>query len=69
MALATVESLAVTGKRFGAQSMISPLREALVKRPGSAFGRAYEDARHGYLHPVDLAAAQREHDSLCEVLS
>jgi N-dimethylarginine dimethylaminohydrolase len=59
----------VEEKRFGAQSMTSPLREALVKRPGPAFGRAHHDARHGYLHPVDLAAAQREHDALCEVLS
>jgi dimethylargininase len=49
--------------------MISPLREVLVKRPGPAFGRAYEDARHGYLHPVDLPAAQREHDAFCDLLS
>jgi dimethylargininase len=49
--------------------MTSPLREALVKRPGAAFGRAYDDARHGFLHPVDLAAAQREHDALVELLS
>jgi len=67
--LAAVESLAVTGKRFGAQSMTSPLLETLVKRPGPTFGRAYDDPRHGYLHPVDLAAAQREHDALCELLS
>ncbi len=57
------------GKRFGAQSMVSPLREVLVKRPGPAFGAAYEDPRQGFLHPVDLAAAQREHVSLCELLS
>jgi N-dimethylarginine dimethylaminohydrolase len=49
--------------------MTSPLREVLVKRPGPAFGRAYEDARHGYLHPVDLPAAQREHDAFSELLS
>ena len=49
--------------------MTSPLREALVKRPGAAFGRAYDDARHGFLHPVDLVAAQREHDALVELLS
>ncbi|HEY3210989.1 MAG TPA: arginine deiminase family protein [Actinomycetota bacterium] len=59
----------MAGKRFGAQSMTSPLLEALVKRPGPAFGRAYEDSGHGYLHPVDLVAAQREHDALCELLS
>jgi N-dimethylarginine dimethylaminohydrolase len=55
--------------RFGAQSMTSPLREVLVKRPGPAFGRAYEDRAHGFLHPVDLAAAQREHDAFCRLLS
>jgi dimethylargininase len=56
-------------KRFGAQSMVSALREVLVKGPGPAFGAAYEDRRHGFLHPVDLAAARREHDSFCELLS
>lgn len=64
-----VESLPVAAKQFGAQSMTAPLHKALVKRPGPAFGRAYEDSRHGYLHPVDLAAARREHDALCELLS
>jgi dimethylargininase len=59
----------VADKPFGAQSMTSPLREALVKRPATAFGRAYDDARHGFLHPVDLVAAQREHDTLVELLS
>jgi dimethylargininase len=59
----------VTSKTFGAQSMTSPLREVLVKRPGRAFGRAYEDPRHGFLHPVDLRVAQREHDALCGLLS
>jgi dimethylargininase len=59
----------VSDKRFGAQSMFSPLRQVLVKRPGSAFGLAYEDPRHGFLHPVDLAAAQREHDAFRELLS
>jgi dimethylargininase len=56
-------------KTFGAQSMTSPLREVLVKRPGPAFGRAYEDPAHGFLHPADLAAAQREHDAFCRLLS
>ena len=29
-----------------------------MKRPGEAFGRAYDDPAHGFLHPVDLDAAQ-----------
>lgn len=48
---------------FGAQSMTAPLRSVLVKRPGPTFGRAYDDPAHGYLRPVDLAAAQCEHDA------
>ncbi|MGH2555897.1 MAG: dimethylarginine dimethylaminohydrolase family protein [Actinomycetota bacterium] len=56
-------------KTFGAQSMTSPLQEVLVKRPGPAFGRAYEDPAHGFLHPADLDAAKREHDDFCRLLS
>jgi len=44
--------------------MTAPLRTALVQRPGAAFGRAFDDPATGFLHPVDLPAAQREHDSL-----
>jgi N-dimethylarginine dimethylaminohydrolase len=40
-----------------------------VKRPAAAFGAAFEDPAHGYLHPVDLDAAQREHDALTAILA
>jgi N-dimethylarginine dimethylaminohydrolase len=53
---------------FGAESMTLPLREALVKRPGDAFGRAFDDPAHGFLHAVDLGRAQREHDALRSAL-
>ena len=33
----------VTNRTFGAQSMTAPLREVLVKAPGPAFGRAFDD--------------------------
>ncbi len=56
-------------RRFGAQSMTAVLHEALVKRPDAAFGRAFDEPGLGYLHPVDLAAAQRQHDRLCELLT
>jgi len=49
--------------------MTAPLREVLVKRPGGAFGRAHEDPAHGFRHPVDLAAARREHDAFVDLLS
>jgi dimethylargininase len=61
--------MAITERRFGAQSMSAPLREVLVKRPGTAFGRAFEDPAHGFLGPVDLTVAQREHDAFVEVLA
>ena len=60
--------MTLTERRFGAQSMTADLREVLVKRPGSAFGRAFDDPAHGFLRPVDLASAQREHDGLVETL-
>ena len=57
-----------TRLRVGASSSTAPLRDVLVKRPGPAFGRAFEDHAHGFLRPVDLATAQREHDGLVETL-
>ena len=56
-------------RRFGAQSMTAPLVEVLVKRPGPAFGAAFDDPAHGFLHPVDLERARREHDRFVELLA
>ncbi|MDX6545661.1 MAG: dimethylargininase [Gaiellales bacterium] len=56
-------------RTFGAQSMTAPLREVLVKRPAAAFAAAHDDPAHGFLHQVDLAAAQREHDALTGILT
>jgi N-dimethylarginine dimethylaminohydrolase len=60
---------ATKATRFGAESMVAPLREVLVKRPGPAFGRAFADPVHGFLHDVDLEAARRQHDELTQILS
>jgi dimethylargininase len=60
--------MAVTARTFGAQSMIAPLSDVLVKRPGPAFGAAFDDPEHGYLRPVDLELARREHDAFVELL-
>ena len=49
--------------------MTAPLRDALVHRPDAAFGRAFDDPVHGFLHPVDLALAQREHDAFVDLLT
>jgi len=54
--------------RWGAQSMVAPLRHALVHQPGAAFGAAFADPALGFLHPVDLAVARREHDAFVELL-
>jgi dimethylargininase len=59
----------MTGRKYGAQSMCAPLQDVLVKRPGASFGAAFDDPAHGFLHPVDLARAQREHDAFVEVLA
>jgi dimethylargininase len=59
----------VTARAFGAQSMTAPLLEVLVKRPGPAFGAAFDVPAHGFLHACDLAIAQREHDRFTELLA
>jgi N-dimethylarginine dimethylaminohydrolase len=56
-------------RTYGGQSNTAPLREALLKAPGPAFGRAFEDPAHGYLHPVDLDLARREHAAFSELLA
>lgn len=58
-----------TTRRFGAQSMTAPLEDVLVKRPGPAFGAAFDDPAHGFLHRVDLDVAQREHDAFVAKLA
>lgn len=61
--------MATMVRSYGAQSMTAPLLEVLVNRPGAGFGAAFEDPDHGFLHPVDLAVAQREHDAFVETLA
>jgi dimethylargininase len=54
---------------FGGQSMTAPLREALLKAPGPAFGRAFDDPAHGFLHACDVEVAKREHAAFAELLA
>jgi dimethylargininase len=61
--------MTITVTRYGAQSMTAPLRDVLVKRPGRAFGAAFDDPAHGFRHPVDLAAARREHEAFADLLA
>jgi N-dimethylarginine dimethylaminohydrolase len=48
--------------------MTAPLRQVVLRAPGPAFGRAFEDPAHGFLHAVDLDLARRQHAALCELL-
>jgi len=63
------DTAAPSTRLYGAQSMTAPLHDVVVKRPGAAFGAAYDNPAHGFLHAVDLAEAQRQHDAFCQVLT
>lgn len=58
-----------TGRRYGARSSTADLQEVLVQRPGAAFGAAFDDPALGFLRPVDLDRAKREHDGLVDALA
>ncbi len=62
----TAEPVART---FGGQSNVAPLREALLKAPGEAFGKAYDNPAYGFLHDCDLEVAKREHAAFADLLS
>jgi N-dimethylarginine dimethylaminohydrolase len=59
----------ITSRAYGAQSMTADLAQVLVSGPGRAFGRAYEMPWCGFLRPVDLDRACREHDALVDALT
>ncbi len=52
---------------YGSQSMSDSLRTVLVRRPDASFGRA-DPKRWGYQEKPNLAAAQKEHDGLVDLL-
>ncbi len=56
-------------RAHGAQSMTANLARALVKRPDASFGEAFANPDLGFLHRVDLAEAQRQHDAFCAILT
>src|SRR5213594_4077335 len=59
--------LASMAVSYGSQSMSDSLRTVLVRRPDASFGRA-DPKRWDYQAKPDLAAAQKEHDGLVELL-
>ncbi len=54
-------------RHYGAQSMVTPLRTVLVKRPDETFAVNDPVAWH-YAGRPDLAVAQQEHDALVALL-
>ena len=48
---------------YGSQSMVTPLRTVLVKRPDQAFAVSDPVAWH-YTGKPDVSIAQQEHDAL-----
>jgi dimethylargininase len=60
--------MTMTGRQYGVHSSTAPLRDVLVKPPGPAFGRGFNDPAYGFLRPVDLDRARREHDGLVATL-
>jgi dimethylargininase len=56
-------------RAYGAQSMTAPLQDVLVKRPGPAFGAAFDDPAHGFLHACNLEIARAEHDQFVDLLA
>ena len=59
----------ISERSYGAQSMTAPLRDVLVKAPGPAFGRAFDDPAHGFLHACNLEIARAEHAKFVDVLA
>lgn len=53
---------------FGVHSMIDPLDHVLVKRPGAAFGAAFDNSDHGFLRAVDLSRAEKEFAAFVDIL-
>ena len=61
--------MTITSRAYGAQSMTADLAEVLVSGPGRAFGRAFDMPWCGFLRPVDLDRACKEHDALVDALT
>lgn len=60
--------MSVAHLEVGVRSATAPLRDVLVQRPGADFGRGFDMPACGFLRPVDLDRARREHDRLVETL-
>jgi len=55
--------------RFGAQSMVAPLRRVMVKPPAETSAEAGAWSDFGYNHPPDMERAAQEHVQFVELLT
>ncbi len=58
----------MNNRTWGSQSMVGDLQTVIVHRPHAAFGNADPNRWH-YTAPIDLTAAQAEHDALVTTLT
>jgi dimethylargininase len=58
----------VTGFRYGGHSMTATLRSVMVRRPAAPLDSGNWQP-FGYLHPIDHAKAEQQHDAFCEILA
>ena len=54
---------------YGTDAMIGHLEHVLVKTPGAGFAAGFDDPAYGFLHPVDLDLARRQHAALVGLLT
>src|SRR5438067_7927360 len=55
-------------QRFGAQSMVAPLKRVLVKAPAETENEAQAWREFGYYHPIDLEQVRAEHATFVALL-
>jgi dimethylargininase len=65
----TLAGMTMTARGYGGQSMTAPLREVLLKAPGPAFRKAFDNPAHGFLHACDYDTACREHEAFIDLLT
>ncbi len=67
MASLLEQSTVSTGRIWGGQSMVAPLRRVVVRAPAPP-ATGEEFTAFGYPHPVDHALAEREHAAFRQIL-
>lgn len=58
----------MTAIPYGVSSNVAPLEAVLMQPPGAVFGSASDDPAVGFLHRVDLAVAEKQHQRFRQIL-